>query len=347
MNGTMNATDRTALVIGATGGIGGEVATSLLGRGWAVRGLNRDPAAAAKRTADRPGVAWVAGDAMNPDDVLRAAEGASVIVHAANPPGYRNWKGLALPMLDSTIAAAEATGARIVFPGTVYNFGPDAFPLLAETAPQNPTTRKGKIRVEMEQRLATATARGVRTLVVRAGDYFGPRPGNSWFSDGMIRKGRTLRSVMNPARAGVGHAWAYMPDVAETMVRLLEREEALDDFAVFHFGGHWLEDNREMAAAALRVAGQPEHRVRPFPWWAMMAIAPFVTFAYETLEMRYLWREPVRLDNRKLVALLGAEPHTPLDDAVRAALEGASALGQAEDRAVPAAALAPRGGSIP
>ncbi len=337
----MDGNGKTALVIGATGGIGGEVAAALLRRGWRVRGLNRDPAAAARRTADRPGIAWVAGDAMNPADVRRAAEGVAVIVHAANPPGYRNWRGLALPMLDSTIAAAEETGARIVFPGTVYNFGRDAFPLLSEGSPQNPATRKGRIRLEMEQRLAAASRRGVRTLVVRAGDYFGPRPGNSWFSDGMVRKGRPLRSVMNPGRPGVGHAWAYMPDVAETMVRLLERGDALEDFAVFHFGGHWLEDNREMSEAALRVAGQPGGSVRRFPWWAMVAIAPFVTFAYEMLEMRYLWKVPVRLDNRKLVAFLGGEPHTPLETAVRAALDGAGCLGDAGGRPVPAAPAIP------
>ena len=39
-------------------------------------------------------------------------------------------------MLDNTIAAANAQGATIVLPGTVYNYGPDAFPLLAETSPQ-------------------------------------------------------------------------------------------------------------------------------------------------------------------------------------------------------------------
>ena len=321
----MNGTNRTALVIGATGGIGGEAAAALLRRGWRVRGLNRDPAGAARR-AGRAGIEWVAGDAMSPADVRRAATGVDVIVHAANPPGYRNWRGLALPMLDSTIQAAEATGATIVFPGTVYNFGPDAFPLLSEASPQNPVTRKGKIRVEMEERLARAAERGVRTIVVRAGDFFGPRPGNSWFSDGMIRKGRPLRSVMDPARPGVGHAWAYLPDVAETMARLVERRDELEPFAVFHFGGHWFDDNAEFARAALRVAGHPEGKVRAFPWWAMVAIAPFVTFAYEMLEMRYLWRVPVRLDNRKLVTFLGEEPHTPLDAALIAALAGAGTL---------------------
>lgn len=46
-------------------------------------------------------------------------------------------------MIDHTIAAARACGARVVLPGTVYNFGPDAFPVLCETSAQQPLTRKG------------------------------------------------------------------------------------------------------------------------------------------------------------------------------------------------------------
>jgi len=42
--------------------------------------------------------------------------------------------------------------------------------------------------------------------------------------------------------------------------------------------------------------------------------------------MRYLWQKPVRLRNARLVALLGSEPHTPLDAAVRATLEGLGCL---------------------
>ena len=90
---------------------------------------------------------------MNAADVLRAAQGASLIVHAANPPGYRNWATEVLPMVDNSIAAAKAVGARIVLPGTVYNFGADAFPVLRENSPQHPSPRKGAIRVEMEKRL--------------------------------------------------------------------------------------------------------------------------------------------------------------------------------------------------
>src|SRR6185295_91304 len=112
-------------------------------------------------------------------EVVAAGTGASVIVHAVNPPKYHNWAGLVLPMLDNTIAAAKASGARVLFPGTIYNFGPDAFPKLSETSAQHPLTRKGQIRVEMEERLKRATVdAGVRALIVRAGDYFGPHAGN-------------------------------------------------------------------------------------------------------------------------------------------------------------------------
>jgi len=42
--------------------------------------------------------------------------------------------------------------------------------------------------------------------------------------------------------------------------------------------------------------------------------------------MRYLWTEPVRLDNRRLVEALGEEPRTPLDAAIQATLEGMGCL---------------------
>src|SRR4051794_15833161 len=106
--------NRIALVIGATGGIGSETARTLVAGGWTVRALTRDVERATRQFAHLGAVEWVQGDAMHRADVVAAAAGASVVVHAANPPGYKNWKGLALPMLESSIAAAKAAGARVV-----------------------------------------------------------------------------------------------------------------------------------------------------------------------------------------------------------------------------------------
>src|SRR5438045_7566192 len=81
-----NDTTKVALVLGATGGIGGTVARTLVARGWHVRAMGRDAAGAAKK---HPAFTWVQGDAMNAADVRAAAEGAALIVHAVNPTGYK------------------------------------------------------------------------------------------------------------------------------------------------------------------------------------------------------------------------------------------------------------------
>jgi nucleoside-diphosphate-sugar epimerase len=314
----VNAMDRTALVIGATGGVGGETAIALLAGGWKVRALHRRPEEAA-RTSPDPRIEWVKGDAMDAASVVAAAAGVSVIVHGANPPGYRNWKGLALPMLESTIAAARAAGARVVLPGTVYNFGPEVLPRVRETAEQQPRTRKGVIRVAMEARLR---ASGVPVLIVRAGDFFGARAKNSWFSQGIVQPGQPLRRLFYPAKRDLAHQWAYLPDLARTIALLLDRAPELEPFAVFHFRGHWLARGVEIAEVARRVGGAPNARIFPFPWIAVYVLALWSETFREMIEMRWLWKEPLELLNEKLVAFLGEEPHTPLDEALRETLRG-------------------------
>ncbi len=316
---------QTALILGATGGVGGELARALVARGWRVRAMHRDPGKIGKPI---DGVAWVRGDAMNRGEVVGAAEGADLIVHAVNPPGYRNWAGLVLPMLENTVAAARLTGARIFFPGTVYNFDAAKYRLVAEDAPQTPLTRKGAIRVEMEARLQRAAAEGVRSLLLRAGDFFGPASagGNSWFSGAMVKPGRPVTSVTYPGRPDVGHAWAYLPDYVETAMRLIDRDPELPAFAPFHFGGHWFERGIEMAEAVRRAAGDPHLPIRRFPWWLITLVSPFVETFREMQEMTYLWRLPLRLDNRRLVAFLGEEPHTPPVQAIRTTLIGLGCL---------------------
>lgn len=58
-------------------------------------------------------------------------------------------------------------------------------------------------------------------------------------------------------------------------------------------------------------------------WGLRLSLAlPFVTTPCEMLEMRCRWREPVRMDDARLIAALGQEPHTPLGQADKPALVG-------------------------
>lgn len=309
----MEKSMKTALVLGATGALGGAVADALLARGWTVRGIARTP-------QTRKGVEWIVGDAMNAAAVATAAHGVDVIFHGANPRRYANWRGLALPMLENTIAAAKSSGARLIFPGNVYNFGPDAWPVLREDSPQHPRTRKGRVRVEMEERLRAAAGQGVRTLILRAGDFFGPGYADSWLGEVIMKGGRDATAVVTLGRDDAGHAWAFLPDLAGTFALLAEREGDLPAFARFHFAGHYFGDVDEFIATLRAAAGNPGLKRKRFFWPMVYAAAPFVGFFREILEMRYLWNETIRLDNAALVAAIGEEPHTPAVEAFAAAL---------------------------
>jgi nucleoside-diphosphate-sugar epimerase len=259
---------------------------------------------------------WVKGDAMNARDVRRAAEGVSVIVHAVNPPGYRDWGKLVLPMIDNTIAAAQAVGARIALPGNIYNYGPDAFPVLREDSPQHPRTAYGRIRVELERKLEW-TARGGRApvLIVRFGDFFGAS-GANWFNQSLVTPGTRLRAITYPGEVRVGHSWAYLPDAGETFALLLDRANRLEPFARFHFGGLFDPNGTWMIRAIAEMLGRPEMRVNALPWGRLGVLGLFQQTPREIFRLRYLWRIPIRLDNSRLVAFLGREPQTSFSQAV-------------------------------
>ena len=68
-----------------------------------------------------------------------------------------------------------------------------------------------------------------------------------------------------PGSFDVVHAWAYLPDMAEAVVRLAEVEPDLAAYEVFHFDSHNL-TARQLRDAAdgchhlrLRRAGQPDN----------------------------------------------------------------------------------------
>jgi len=323
-----HATGRSALVLGATGGVGGAIAARLIRDGWHVRALARNSAdAAASWRQDCPAPDFVSGDAMDADSVTRAATlggNVDVIVHAVNPPGYRNWSSLVLPMIDNTITAARAAGgARVVLPGTVYNYDPARTDVIDEHSAQNARTKKGRIRVELERRLALA-APDVPSLVLRAGDFFGPGTRASWFAQAMVQPGRPVQKFTSMAR-GVPHAYAYLPDLAAAFAGLLAVSEKLRPVEVLQFAGHWDATGTQIRDAVRRVVGRdvPESA---FPWWIMRLAAPFGGFPKEAVEIEPIWKNPVRLDNGRLVSLLGAEPHTALDQAMAATLNDMGCL---------------------
>lgn len=310
------------LIIGITGGAGHETARAALAAGFAVRAMHRKPESLDIDSR----IKVVQGDAMSADDVKRAAEGCNFILNGANPPQYRNWEKLVVPMAMNAARAARAHDARLLIPGNIYNFGLEAFPVIREGAPQNPVSKKGRVRVEMENALK---ASGARVTILRAGDFFGGHAPASWFQTVMVKPGKPVKKVTWPGTEA-GHAFAYLPDLGQAFVRLMQEEARMDTFEDLHFAGHHVGNGRDFAVAIARAAGIRETAVGGFPWFAAGLLRPFVPMLREVWEMRYLWRHDAALDNSRLRSLIGEEPHTPLAEALTASLTELGCLKPAE-----------------
>lgn len=323
----------SALVFGARGRLGAAAVHAFAAAGWSVQAQARRP------VAELPPGATPLGLSM--DDaagLAAAASGARVVVYAVNPP-YTQWAGQALPLLRQGLVAAERLGATFMLPGNVYNFGEGMPALLREDTPQQPTTRKGRIRVQMEAELEAHARRGGRSVVIRAGDFYGGGSG-SWL-DLAIAKGLARGKLVYPGPLDVPHAWAYLPDLARAFVATAVARDTLPAFTQLHFEGHTLTGAEllaavEGAAAALGVAPAGGFTHAGMPWGLTKLAGLVVPMWREIAEMAYLWRVPHALDGRALRAALGALPSTPVDAAMQQALR-ALGFGTAP-RGTPAAA---------
>jgi nucleoside-diphosphate-sugar epimerase len=304
-----------ALVIGAAGGFGGEMARELERRGHAVRALARP---GGRRPAVGNETEVVEGDALDPAALDRAATGMDVIVWGFHLP-YAKWVPGAVDSARITADVAARRGATVLVPGNLYGLG-SGFdgPVSEGTSLRRPRSRLGEIRNEIESIFEQATKRGARVIIVRAGDYIGPRLDNSWLSMMTSRVGKGGR-IFDPATPGVPHAWAYLPDVVRAGVLLLEKRSELAPFESFHFEGYSVDTGR-LIEAVRSAAGDPARGVFRFPWWVLKAASPFSAMVRLILSVRYLWDEPVILDGSKLKRTLPRFSVTPLEEAVMASL---------------------------
>lgn len=315
----------TVLILGARGRFGLAAARAFAQAGWQVLAQVR-PGAGGPALPAIGGVWWLPVAVHDTAALVCQAQGAQVVVHALSP-AYTDqaWRTEAPALLDAAIAATRELGATIMLPGNVYNFGEGMPPVLREDTPQAATGVKGRVRMGLEQRLAAATRDGrMRAVVVRAGDFFGS--GASGWLDQVIAKDLHRGRITWPGALDVATPWAYLPDLAAAFVRVAQQRHRLAAFDCLHFQGHtvsaqaWL---HSLSAVAAERGWPPDSgalRVVRLNWTLMRVAGLFMPMLAALAAMRYLRDQSHRLDNTRLRALIGDEPHTPFDQAARQAL---------------------------
>lgn len=302
--------NRTALILGANGRFGAAAAQAFADAGWSVIAQARRSA-----PASHPRIRPLAAPLDHTDAIVAAAAGACVVVHAVNPL-YTRWAQDVMPLGRLGMHIAQRLGATFMLPGNVYNFGAGMPARLDVDTPQQPTSRKGRIRVDLEAEMAARAAQGLASVVIRAGDFYGCGSG-SWF-DMVIAKSVAQGKLVYPGPLDVPHAWAYVPDLARAFVAVAERGTGRG-FTNLHFAGHTL-TGAELLDRLEACIGRPMKRAT-LPWGLLRAGGLVVPMWRELAEMAYLWRVPHGLDGRALAAAAGRPiAETPVDVAIATSL---------------------------
>jgi nucleoside-diphosphate-sugar epimerase len=295
-------------VVVGKGPVGSATAEALVAAGHRVRVLSRSGGTSTDAVEHR------AVDASDAAALATAAAGADALYNAVNPP-YHRWATDWPPVAAALLGAAERSGAVLMAMGNLYGYGRPTGPMTAGT-PLAATDTKGRVRARMwTDMLAAHEADRVRVAEARASDFVGPTvpPAQSHLVRQLepLRAGRRAWVVGDP---DVLHSWAYLPDVAATLVALATDERA--------WGRPWMvpstppRSQRQALTDLAAAMGARPARVSGLPWPLLRAAGLAVPQVREIVAIRHQWDADFVVDGSRTTEVLGIVP-TPWDEVCR------------------------------
>ncbi|WP_019327284.1 NAD-dependent epimerase/dehydratase family protein [Streptomyces sp. TOR3209] len=293
-----------------SGPAGTALARELVRRGHRVRLVDRK--------GDGPaleGVERFAADVSTAEGARAAIGAAAVVYHCANV-GYHLQTEVMPRVQEAVLAALGETGARLVVLDTLYPYGETGGAVMTEDSPWQATSRKGRMRAELDERYLSAHREGTARVVLgRSADFVGPGVLNSSLGAAVFPAALTGGEVAGLGDIDLPHSYTDIRDVAAGLATLGERPEG--DGRVWHLPTAPAVSTREIHAMIEKRVGRPLNVVvvaepRPF--------GPFdERFMAEYAEMFYQHTEPQIMDSSAFERTFGAVP-TPLADTVDAAV---------------------------
>ncbi|WP_306009514.1 SDR family NAD(P)-dependent oxidoreductase [Bacillus sp. MMSF_3328] len=302
---------KTALVLGAAGGMGYSLTEALLNKGFHVIAASRS-LENLEKLRRIPGMLpdIIACDAMDRAQVKKAVSQADLIFHSINIP-YQEWGSLSI-IMTNILEECRIQNKPFIYTDNIYAYGRQASPV-NESAVKNPHTKKGKIRLELLEQIRKS---GTRYIITHFPDLYGPDTSNTLLD-------YTFRQAMAKNKAGflgktdLEREFIFIKDAAEALAELALHEEAYGED--WNIPGSGTITGKEIEAVLARYFGRPI-KLWPISRWMIQSIGLFDPFMREYAEMMYLNETPVILDGSKYERLIAPIPRTPYSEGITAAL---------------------------
>jgi nucleoside-diphosphate-sugar epimerase len=302
------------IVFGAAGALGAAIVQNLAQQNKPARAVVRDLDRARKVLPSSAEI--VVADASKPADIKRAFQDVSVIYHCVNVP-YDRWTEVMPLATDNILAGAIEKQANIVFPGNVYVYGRFQRIPAPEDHPLAATSKKGKLRIELEKKLMGAHSDGmVKVVIPRFPDYYGPNVTNNLMKPIFMAavSGKKARWIGN---LDVPHDFVFIEDAAAACIMLGETADAYGK--VWHVPGAGPITGREFIEFTFKAADNKpniglssKHLIR-----VAGLMNPEIR---ELIELMYEFEEPLVLDGSKFSTKFPLFKYTPHEKGIKKAI---------------------------
>ncbi len=247
-----------ALVLGATGMIGGNIARALAAAGIAVRGLKR-PGSPTWHLEDVP-IEWVLGDLMDYPSLVAAMKGCQILFHAASyyPQHSGDLSGdlrTAVMGLRHVLAAAQTKIDRVIYTSSLTTIGLPGEPgRLADERdwylPGSTRSAYFEVKYVLEMEVLCAVAAGLPVIIVNPTVVLGPGDVKPTTGALLVAVAKGQVPVWVPGMVNI----VDVRDVAVAQVVALERGQIGERYIL---GGHNISVRQALTVAATLAGVHP------------------------------------------------------------------------------------------
>ncbi len=298
-------------ILGAGGAIGTEMAKELTRYTQAIRLVSRNP----KKI--NPTDQLFPADITNADELDNAIAGSEIVYLLVGfPYSVKQWKQYWPSTVRNIIKSCKKHHSKLVFFDNIYMYDPNFLSKMDEDTPQNPSSKKGKIRKEVADMIMKEVQAGTLTaLIARSADFYGPGiERNSVLNETATKnlaKGKAANWFCSLDKK---HSYTYTPDAMRATALLGNTPDAYQQ--VWHLptapdpltGREWV----DAIAAALEV----KPKAMAVPAWVIKTAGLFIPIMRELGEMLYQYDRDYVFSSEKFEKHFGISP-TPYQEGIK------------------------------
>lgn len=278
-------------ILGAGGGIGIPLAKALRKYTKDIRLVSRNPEKV--NNSDE----LFAADLTKINEVDKAVEGSAVVYLTAGLIyNIRIWQKEWPLIIHNVIESCKKHKSKLVFFDNVYVYDRDYIGHMTELTPVKPTSKKGKVRAEIQNMLMREMEnKNINAMIVRAPDFMDSKNGLLSFS--IINNLKNCKKALWLADLNKIHNLIYTADAAEATALLGNTPDVYNQ--VWHLpsikerltGKQWI----ELVAKKMNI--QPRYSVMPI--WMLKLMGLFIPLMKEIAEMSYQYDRDYYFDGSK------------------------------------------------